>query len=261
MSSNDRFADGRYADLIDWGSRLRRETPFLEKVLGLPPSGTVADLGSGSGEHARWLAARGWTAVGLDTSEAQIESARRYEGEFGPRGPRFLQEDILRLPEVVETPLNGAICLGNVLPYFDDDELAPRLRAIAASLAPGAPLLVQLLNYQRIRAQGLRTLGVNLRPDPQKEEGELVWLRLFTPRDERHLFFHPITLEFTPGTEEPVVMRSAREIVVRSWTWPELEDALMRAGFTGLEHYGNLQGAAFDPEASHDLVFVARRAR
>lgn len=260
MKQEDRFAVGRYRDLIDWGGRLRREAPFLEEVLGLPPSGAIVDLGCGSGEHARWLAWRGWTALGLDTSPAQIESARRYENEFPGRGPRFFQEDILRLPSLTKEALQGAICIGNVLPYFEEEELGPRLRAVCESLAPGAPLLLQLLNYQRLRDRKIRTLPMNLRPDPKSDDGEIVWLRLLTPLDEDHFYFHPVTLDFHPGHPEPVVLRSAREIRVRSWTWPSLESLLLGAGFSSLERYGGMERSPFIETESHDLVIVARRS-
>ncbi len=273
MQQKDHFQSGDYRSLIDWAPRLRREAPFLSEVFGHPGEGTIVDLGCGTGEHARWLASVGWHALGVDSSEKQIESARSYEGEFGARGPYFRQADMLELDEVCAwakansafprealpdgREFAGALCVGNVLPYFEEEELEPRLAALARHLAPGAPLLVQLLNYQRIRAKDVRALPLNVRPDPENTQGEIVWLRLLSVDDEKHLWFHPATLEFRPADEEPLQLRSARRIRVRSWTAEELESLVARAGFRDFRRYGGMNRGKFVPEESHDLVFTA----
>ncbi len=273
MQQKDHFQSGDYRSLIDWAPRLRREAPFLAEVFGPPQEGTIVDLGCGTGEHARWLASVGWHALGVDSSEKQIESARSYEGEFGVRGPYFRQADMLELDEVCAwakensglpraalpegREFAGALCVGNVFPYFEEEELAPRLAALARHLAPGAPLLVQLLNYQRIRAKDVRSLPLNVRPDPENPQGEIVWLRLLSVADEKHLWFHPATLQFRPGEEEPLQLRSARSIRVRSWTADELEAHLKDAGFSAFTRYGGMNRDKFVEEESHDLVFTA----
>ena len=211
-SREDRFGGGDYRHLIDWGPRIQREAPFLRAALGEPRGQVVVDLGCGTGEHARWLAAEGYRAVGLDRSKAQIDRARDYEEERGEHGPFFHQADMLELPGLLDEAAEGALCVGNVLPSLEDEELAPRLEAVAASLRPGARLAVQLLNYARLLGRGLRHLPLNVRPDPEAGDRELVWLRLLSPAGEGHLLFHPVTLELRPGAEEPVRVRSAREL-------------------------------------------------
>lgn len=46
----------------------------------LPPGAEVLDVGCGSGEHAAWLAERGFTVVGIDFSENAIRRARETHG-------------------------------------------------------------------------------------------------------------------------------------------------------------------------------------
>jgi SAM-dependent methyltransferase len=273
VQQKDHFQSGDYRSLIDWAPRLRREAPFLSEIFGPPEGGTIVDLGCGTGEHARWLASVGWHALGVDSSTKQIESARAYEGEFGERGPHFRQADMLDLDAVCAwakrnsvlpaaalpqgREFAGALCVGNVIPYFEEEELAPRLAALARHLAPGAPLLVQLLNYQHIRAKGVRSLPLNVRPDPENPQAEIVWLRLLSVDDEKHLWFHPATLQFRSGQEEPLQLRSARRIRVRSWRADELEALLTRAGFSSFTRYGGMNRCEFVEEESHDLVFTA----
>jgi SAM-dependent methyltransferase len=252
------FGRDGYRKLIDWGPRIQREAPFLESVLG--DRERVLDLGCGTGEHARWLASTGREAVGVDFSDAQIERAREYEGEYGSKGPRFLVADLLDLPGLFDRPFDAALCIGNVLPSIEDEELAPRLRAVAACLETGAPLVLQLLNYHRI-GRRVRSLPVNVRPDPDEPGREIAWVRLFAPADDDdHLLFHPITLSYAPGEEPPVEVRRAPEIRIRAWTHESLLPELESAGFHGPVRHGGMDRSAYDEEESHDLVIVARRS-
>ncbi len=66
--------------MIAWPARIEREAPFLREVLETAPEASVLDLGCGTGEHADFLASRGFRAVGIDRSEAQIAKARRVRG-------------------------------------------------------------------------------------------------------------------------------------------------------------------------------------
>src|SRR5512136_1126185 len=109
----DRFASIDYAALIDWQSRLAREWPFLERALGSGPSRRVLDLGCGPGEHARFLASRGFDVVGVDASPSMIQKA-----EAGGPAPsvEFVSGDLVDLDRLVAGTFGGAICLGNTLP-------------------------------------------------------------------------------------------------------------------------------------------------
>lgn len=256
---NDPFRRLNYRRLIAWSDRIEREWPFLEHVLQAAPQQSVIDLGSGTGEHCRFLAEKGVRAVGIDRSASQIESAREFQGERGELGPEFLEGEIADLPGLTEERFGAAISLGNVLPYLEDDDLRASLRALASRLLPGARFAAQLLNYHRIREQKIRHLPVNIRPAPEAD-GEIVWLRIMTPAEDGHILFHPTTLLVTPGAEEPVTIHKTREILLRAWTWPELEAVLGECGFGAAELFGSMDRDPFDPDASHDLIFVAQRA-
>ena len=123
---------------------------------------------------------------------------------------------------------------------------------------PGAPLVIQILNYHRI-GRRVRALPVNLRPDPQDPGREIAWVRLFAPADdEDHLLFHPATLSYAPGSDEPVSVQRAPEIRIRAWTIEALEPLLANAGFSLVARWGGMDRSAYEPQESHDLVIVAR---
>jgi SAM-dependent methyltransferase len=256
---DDPFSRVNYRSLIAWPARIEREWPFLEWGLASAPERSVLDLGCGTGEHARFLAERRYRAVGIDSSAAQIEKAREYEAESGSYGPCFIEGDMLDLPNLTRERFGAAMCLGNVFPYMKDDELEPRLRALAQALLPGGRLLVQLLNYARIIERGVRHLPLNFRPDPENDDGEIVWVRLMRAADPGYVLFHPVTLRTRPGLEPPVELQAAREVRLRAWSWPELGELLRRCSFHELQAFGDMQRTPYDPSTSNDLIFVATR--
>lgn len=253
MSAPDPYSRVEYRRLIAWPQRIEREWPMLSRVLEAGPSRRVLDLGCGPGEHSRRLAAAGFEVVGVDASEAMLEQAR---SEPVPENLRFIQGDLRDVPAVTEGSFGGAICLGNTLPHLlDRDDLQRMARGLRERLLPGAPFLLQILNYDRIFAKGERSLPVNFRPDP---EGEIAFVRLMTPQEDGTVLFYPMTLVLRPGGDPPVELKHAREVRLRGWRRTELEDVLAEAGFSGLEAYGGFDGAAWEPEA-RDLILVARR--
>jgi SAM-dependent methyltransferase len=63
----------------------------------IPPCDAV-DLGCGAGNHAVWLASRGFRVTGIDLSPRAVELAAELAGKKGVHC-RFLTEDLLEDPE------------------------------------------------------------------------------------------------------------------------------------------------------------------
>ncbi|MCP4658855.1 MAG: methyltransferase domain-containing protein [bacterium] len=259
----DPYSRLQYRRVIAWPGRIRREWPLLEEVLGSGPSKRVLDLGCGTGEHTRFLAEQSFEVVGVDRSPAHIEEARR---EQPSEKVRFVLGDLTELrelsPEISpespnEASFGGAICLGNTLPHVTSDE---GLRAMAAALRrlllPGAPLVVQILNYERIFSRNERHLPLNIRPDPDSADGEIVFLRLMQLHDDGFVDFCPTTLRFRPGEETPVEVVSSRKVRLRAWKREQLEGILAQAGFLRRELYGGFDRRPFDPQSARDLILV-----
>src|SRR3954451_21691607 len=93
---------------------------------------------------------------------------------------RFVLGDLREIPAVTEGSFGGAICLGNTLPHLlERDDLVRMARGLRERLLPGAPFLLQILNYDHVFEQGERALPINFRSDP---DGELAFVRLMTPQ-------------------------------------------------------------------------------
>lgn len=253
----DPYGRIHYRGLIAWPARLEREGPLLRRVLGGRPL-EVLDLGCGTGEHARFLQALGHRVTGVDASPSQLAAAREAPPAAEGLPPaRFVEGDLTALSTLVAPGFGGALCLGNTLPHLADEAALDRfLTGLASRLTPGAPVLLQLLNYDRILDRGERTFPVNVRPG--EDGAETVFLRLMTPREDGTVIFTPATLRYRPGAETPLELVAAREVVLRGWRRAELQAALARAGFAVRETLGGMTGESWSP-TSQDLVLVAAR--
>lgn len=253
---DDPYSRTQYRKLIAWEARIRREGPFLLRLLAQAPDRSVLDLGCGTGEHVAFFAQQGARAVGLDRSEAMLESAREHEA----RGHgRFVQGDALEAATVLgdEAPFGLLLCLGNMLPHLQDDEALDRfVHQVRRALVPGGLFLLQILNYERILRAGIRHLPINVREGEDGEE--IVFLRLMKPLPEGRILFFPTTLTLDADAEEPVAVKTTRRVPLRAWTLGDLEPRFEAAGMH-VRRFGTMEGGGFDPQASSDLVLLAVR--
>jgi SAM-dependent methyltransferase len=250
---SDAYGRIAYRNLIAWPERLQREAPLLQRVLEAAPSRQVLDLGCGSGEHTRFLNALGFEATGVDASLSQLDSAQAAEP-----GGRYLQAGLTELAAVIGAGQGSAICLGNTLPHLcEEDEVRAFFGGLAQCLLPGAPFLLQLLNYDRILDRGERTFPVVLRPGETEAEST-VFLRLMTHHGAGRLTFTPATLRYRPGTEPPLELIAAHDVPLRGWRRAEVETLLTGSGFRAKEVLGTMTGEAWSAGSS-DLVLVAER--
>lgn len=182
-----------------------------------------------------------------------IETARE---EPAPANLEFVEGDLAQIDEVVEGEFGAAICLGNTLPHIRrEDELEAMFSGLRRRLLPGAPLLIQLLNYERIFQRGERHLPLNFLSDGEEE---IVFLRLMELQDDGQVLFFPSTLRLVPGGDPPLEVKASKQVRLRGWRPEELEIFLQQAGFDELQRLGGFGGELFEPLESRDLILVAR---
>jgi glycine/sarcosine N-methyltransferase len=253
MTPDDPYSRVDYRRLVAWPERIEREWPFLRQVLG--DRGRVLDLGCGTGEHSRFLGSKGFDVVGVDSSPSMM--AKALDSPM-PVNVRFVAGDIADVADLVDGTYDGAICLGNTLPHLTEPAVLRRFVAgLRSRLRPGAPFLLQVLNYDRILDRNQRFLPLNVKAE-EDGNGEIVFLRLMTPRADGSVVFTPSTLRYRPGGDPPLEVVASRNVLLRGWRRRELEEALEGGGFAERVLYGTVGDVAYSPVESTDTVIVAR---
>ncbi len=229
---------------------------LVERVLAGAPSKRILDLGCGAGRHARWLAERGYSVVGIDASDAAIERAKAAPV---PEGVEFYLGDMGAVEGAVRGHFGGAICLGNTLPYLlTPESLSRMLVGLRRRSLPGAPFVFEVLNYDRIFAGAERALPLEIVPSPEGELIVLELLRVQEPREEDIVIHTWTTLRHRLGASPAVEVVGSHQGQLRGWRRAELEAMLDVARWPERELFGDLAGGPFDPEHSLQLVVVAR---
>jgi len=238
-----------YDTAIDWPARLAREAPLLRRALEAAPSRRVLDLGSGTGEHARWLAGEGCTVVGIEGVEERWEAARR----DAPPEVQFLLGDLGAVEAMVRGHFGTALCLGDTLPALLGVEALSRMFVgLRRRLLPGGPFVAHQLGYDRLVGQGTAEL-----PERRLEDaaGELVFRRELEMRDDGVVGVTDTVLRRPREGQEELLRRRTR--FHQGWRHEELLTLLDVAGFRRVESFAGFAGEPFDPAASAELVLVA----
>jgi len=130
-----------YYDLLYQDKDYAAEAAFVQGLMKkfCPRVDRVLDLGCGTGTHARYLAALGFSVCGVDGSSSMVECALSSHADFaGANHPRlaFLKGDIrdLRLDE----RFGGVLSLFHVMSYMTSNaDLQHAFQTVRHHLTPG----------------------------------------------------------------------------------------------------------------------------
>jgi len=227
-----------YADWIG-DERSEAETDLIWRLLELEPAMEVLDLACGHGRIANRLAARGARVTGMDSSALFLTRARQAAAAAGVE-VAYLRGDMRQLPlrQRFDRVVNWFTAYG----YFDDVDNRRVLAEVARVLRPGGRFLLELNNYSTLMRDFLPAVVV------RQGDDLLVDDHRFDPLTGRNMV-------------ERIVVRDGRvrrvPYFVRLFTFPELRDWLLQAGFTKVSGYGE-DGAALTAEHRRMLVVAIR---
>lgn len=121
------------------------ECDFIEKEIGYGKATRILDIGCGTGRHSIELTRRGYTVVGVDSSESQLKRAK--EKASGQKLQiDFQKHDARDLPFAHEFGLVIMICEG-AFPLMETDEMNFQiLKNAANALLPRGKLIFTTLN-------------------------------------------------------------------------------------------------------------------
>ena len=240
-----------YDSAVDWRARIEREGPFLLGALAGAPSRRIVDLGSGTGEHARWLAGQGFEVVGIEGVRERWEVAKR----LAVPGVEFLIGDLGAVEAMVRGQFGAALCLGNTLPALIGAEAVSRMFiGLRRRFLPGGVLVLQQWNYDGLQRRGVREL-----PERRlaRQEGELLFRSALALDADGIATVTERVLRAPPAGAGETVLLHERHRYLQGWRHAELLTLLDVARFREVQCYGGFAGEPYDLDLSAELVLVA----
>lgn len=201
--------------------RNEREVSLIWHLLQLQAKMTVLDLACGHGRIANLLAQRGCSVSGLDATALFLEKALQ-DAQAANVKVEYVQGDMRLLPwtEHFDCIINWFTAFG----YFDDEDNHQVLVQAYRALKPGGKLLLELQSLYRILKDFQASSVVE--------------------RDGNYLIDRIRFDVFTNRTySERIIIRNRQvqrmNYFVRHFTFTELHNWLLQAGFQAVQGYGN----------------------
>lgn len=202
-----------------------------EKLRGLSGK-TILDIGCATGELAYNLALGGATVTGIDLNEDLLEQAQ--VNKVHPK-LHFQRGNMLNVEtDFSASQFDSVICFGNTLVHLKSrDAVAEMLKGVHNVLKPGGTLLLQILNYDYIIEDEVKTL-------PRIETDNIIFLRnyQFKEKDDYIDFQTELVLK----RKVLSIRNENRLLALKS---EDLIKALKEAGFSEINLYSNFKQGAF----------------
>jgi len=191
--------------------RTQREVEFICAVAPLPEFRRVLDVCCGMGRHARELAQRGYSVLGVERDDRAIGKARELDG-----GPHYIQADV-RDYRPAKSAYDLAIIMSQSFGYFDSSTNGDFLGRLASSIRNGGRIILDLWHREFFEAhQGKQDLempaGV-VRETKKVSDGRLFVHLRYPDGGEEDFEWQLFT-----GTEMPALAESAGLTVIVACT-------------------------------------------
>ena len=126
--------------------QLERELTLRFLDRHLPPSGSVLEIGAGTGRYSIELAKRGYAVTAVDLSAQVVEEAKRRVAEQGFEGRvRFVVADARDLGQVPDEPFDAGLMMGPLYHLVEESDRRSALREAHRHLREGAPIFSAFL--------------------------------------------------------------------------------------------------------------------
>ncbi len=240
-----------YDQMINWGSRLERETPFFRKVFNERAVKSVLDCACGTGRHAIEFAQWGHEVSACDISGEMLRLARHNASGQGA-SIDFFEAGLTDIAEKAHgKTFDAVVCLGNSLPHLlTQHDLDHAIRSIKRVLAPGGVFIAQIRNYQRILKENLRFMP----PTSAEVEGkEYMFFRMLDIHSTRHVDFHIIRFQRESGKWTHTIQTTRLRPMMKR----HMDASFKRTGFQQIKYYGDYSFTPFTSAGTLDLISVA----
>jgi tellurite methyltransferase len=198
---------------------------FLKVWSSKAPLGRALDIGAGVGNHARWLAARGFEVDAVESHPKQIEALRQAVSGTGV----VVHEVDIRQFDL--PPQRYSLIIGlAVFHFIASSDMTPLASRLQASLEPGGLLLAQVFTVDDPGYQAARQLGLpEIEPNTFEMDPPANLIHYFE-MDELPAFFSQLevlhyTRERVLAPDSEAGYRAGAALVARKQDIPDDSDA------------------------------------
>ena len=206
---------------------------------------TAADLGCGTGLDSIALSLSGLKVTGFDISAGMLEKAKEKSAGL-QLDIEFYNYSLDTIPEAFSNMYSFAVSMGNTLANLNRKGIEQALKNCYRMLQPGGKFLLQILNYEKILKKKERIVNIT------QKEGKY-YVRFYDFYEDE-LDFNILSFD-----ENELKNKQLNTTKLYPYNSEYLNRQLAETGFTGIELFGTLSKADFDPENSKDLIISARK--
>lgn len=222
---------------------------FIKSMAGEPPR-RILDVACGSGGYSLALVEDGYHVTGTDIDSSMVKKARSKAMDANLT-LEILHSDMLELKDRLQPEFDQVFCIGNSIVHLGTPEqIGYALEGFGSLLKRDGFLVLQIINFDRILKYGINQL-----PTIVEESVGLRFERNYVMDDSTGLidFNTILAVNGDEGAE-----RYENSIKLLPLLKDDLVQLLEKAGFTGIELYGDFKGSAYQ-EDSFMLVAKAKK--
>ncbi|MGC9396775.1 MAG: class I SAM-dependent methyltransferase [Anaerolineae bacterium] len=211
------------------------------------------DVGCSSGHYCGRLADDGFDAVGIDLDAAMIAQAKRRYPQA-----RFYTLNMLDIAELLSThhpttqppnsqttPFDAAFCIGNTAAHLTQGQFAQFLDSVKLVLKPGAPWILQVMNWDYVLQRASFTFPVIDAP------GGLTF-----HREYREISAAQVTFHTRLQSDKRIIFED--EVPLYPLRSADIARLHRERGFIPIDHFGSYAGVPFDPAVFSASIFIFR---
>ncbi len=236
-----------YDSMTGFEKRFVQERPFFRLLVERYGVQTALDAGCGSGFHSLLLSELGVRVTAVDAS-AQMVRLTKTHARARDVNIETMVTSFEELGSVLKKKFGAVFVMGNSLPHLvKPGSLQRTLKNFYDLLLPDGIFFSQNLNYDRILARRDHIQNV-------KEVGDRTFVRSYE-YDQDGILFNIVTRTTSPAKPE----EKSQAIRLKPLLQNDLVRMLTETGFADVKLYGGISMEPFNPEASKDLVALARK--